>query len=122
MSRAVSNSRLPFWALRSLAVVIILCGLIMAAGGAWLISLDGPWYYLANGAGLIAAGAFLYAQRLAGVALYWIAFIASIAWTVSEVGVDLQLILPRISALGVLGLLTLLFIPMLNRGGPQRPT
>lgn len=122
MSRAVSNSRLAYWALKSLAVAVILCGLIMAAGGIWLMTLGGPWYYFANGACLIVSGALLYAQRVAGVALYWLAFIASVAWTVSEVGGNLQLIIPRTSALGLLGLLTLLFIPMLNRGGPQRRT
>lgn len=122
MSRFVFEGRLAYWTLRVLAIVVTLCGVIMATGGIWLMTLGGPWYYFANGACLIVSGALLYAQRITGLALYWLAFIASVAWTISEVGLHLQLIIPRISYLGVLGLLALLFIPMLNRGGSHRPT
>lgn len=121
MSRAVSPYRLDLdpWII---AVAVIRCGLIMAARGCladqlnWILVLPRKWsrphrgWYLSIRAALYGSRAEL------------IAFIASVAWTFSKAGVDLQLIISRITALGVFGLLTLLFIPKLNRGGPQRRT
>ena len=41
------------------AIITGLTGLVLAGGGAWLLSLGGSWYYLVAGIGLVASAYFL---------------------------------------------------------------
>lgn len=40
-------------------LIVGISGLILAIGGAWLLSLGGSWYYLVTGIGLVLSAAFL---------------------------------------------------------------
>ena len=77
----------------------------LAAGGLWLITLGGSWYYLLAGAGMLASGVLLFLQRLSGVWLYWLVFIGTLIWALWEVGLDPWALLPRVLALAVIALL-----------------
>ena len=58
------------WWAGSVGLVLLLIGLVLAAGGAWLIALGGSWYYLPAGLGLILAGALMMSQRRSGALVY----------------------------------------------------
>lgn len=104
-----------YWALKIFALIVALFGLALAAGGLWLITLGGSWYYLLAGAGMLASGVLLFLQRLSGVWLYWLVFIGTLAWALWEVGLDPWALLPRVLALAVIALLSLAFVPWLRR-------
>lgn len=104
-----------YWALKVFAAIVALFGLALAAGGVWLITLGGSWYYLIAGAGMLIAGVLLFMQRISGVWLYWAVFLATVVWAVWEVGLDPWALIPRLVALAVIALLTLAFIPVLRR-------
>ncbi|WIX02380.1 glucose dehydrogenase [Pseudomonas sp. AR5] len=104
-----------YWALKLFALIVALFGLALAAGGFWLITLGGSWYYLLAGAGMLASGVLLFLQRLSGVWLYWLVFIGTLVWALWEVGLDPWALLPRVLALAVIALLSLAFVPWLRR-------
>nr|WP_249330116.1 glucose dehydrogenase [Stutzerimonas balearica] len=97
------------------ALIVALFGLALAAGGLWLITLGGSWYYLLAGAGMLASGVLLFLQRLSGVWLYWLVFLGTVGWALWEVGLDPWALLPRVLALAVIALLSLAFVPWLRR-------
>jgi len=103
-----------YWALKIFALIVALFGLALAAGGVWLISLGGSWYYLIAGAGMLVSGVLLFMQRISGVLLYWLVFIGTLIWAIWEVGLDPWALVPRLVALAVIALLTLAFIPVLR--------
>ena len=45
--------------LRFIGIVVIIAGLYLAGGGAWLAGLGGSWYYLLAGLVLLASGALI---------------------------------------------------------------
>ena len=104
-----------YWALKIFALIVALFGLALAAGGLWLITLGGSWYYLLAGAGMLASGVLLFLQRLSGVWLYWLVFIGTLIWALGEVGLDPWALLPRVLALALIALLSLAFVPWLRR-------
>jgi len=104
-----------YWALKIFALIVALFGLALAAGGLWLITLGGSWYYLLAGASMLASGVLLFLQRLSGVWLYWLVFIGTLVWALWEVGLDPWALLPRVLALAVIALLSLAFVPWLRR-------
>lgn len=88
------------------AVIVVtgLSGAALAAGGAWLITLHGSPYYLIAGAALIVTAALLGRRSAAGPWLYAVTFLATVAWSLFEVGLDGWALMPRLVYLGVLGL------------------
>ena len=115
MSESPHAHGFAYWALKVFAVIVALFGLALAAGGVWLISLGGSWYYLIAGAGMLVSGVLLFMQRISGVWLYWLVFVGTIIWALWEVGLDAWALLPRLLALAVIALLTLAFVPALRR-------
>jgi len=96
-----------------LALLVLLCALVCIAGGAWLGFLGGSWFYLLLGLVLVAAGGLLLAGRAVGLMVYAVALLATLAWSVWEVGFDWWALAPRGGLLVGLGLL--LLIPSVRR-------
>ena len=96
-----------------LALLVLLCALVCIAGGAWLGFLGGSWFYLLLGLVLVAAGCLLLAGRAVGLMVYAVALLATLAWSVWEVGFDWWALAPRGGLLVGLGLL--LLIPSVRR-------
>lgn len=90
---------------RVLAVVLMLSGLALASGGAWLIALHGSPYYLAAGLAALASGALLWRGR--GAALWVFAgwLLATLAWALWESGLDWWPLAARLDLPFVLGVL-----------------
>jgi quinoprotein glucose dehydrogenase len=99
---------------RVAGIVLLLLGLALAAGGAWLVALAGSWYYACAGLAIAVAGALLLARRAAGLWLFALVLAASAAWAVAEAGFEGWRLLPRLDVWLALGVLLLL--PWVQRG------
>ncbi len=102
------------WAVTILGVVLILLGITLAAGGVWLITLDGSWYYALAGLGLVVSGWLLLQLSMAGVWLYLLTYALTLLWAVWEVGWAPWPLVPRVVAPTILLILVLLAIPVLS--------
>jgi len=91
-----------------LSFLLALIGVALLAGDVWLAALGGSWFYIVLGAAVAVSGALLLQRRSARLALYGATLIASLAWSVWEVGFDRWVLSARGSLLIVLGLLLLL--------------
>lgn len=104
----------PSFLRRALAAVIVLCGLALAGGGAWLAVLGGSWYYLIAGAVLLLDGALLWKARASAWWLFAGVAFATLAWALWESGLDWWPLAARLDLLFILGVLMLL--PAVARG------
>ena len=103
------------WAVMVLGWVCIIFGLVIAAGGIWLLMLGGSWYYALAGIGLIATGVLLNAHNMAAVWVYLVVWLGTVAWAWWEVGADWWAQVPRLVAPTLILVLVLLCIPALLR-------
>jgi quinoprotein glucose dehydrogenase len=85
------------------AVVCVLLGLLVAAGGAWLWMRDGSPYYLPAGLAVLATGVLLPWRPRVARWLYALFLVATLAWAVGEVGWDWWQLLPRLDLWWLLG-------------------
>lgn len=88
--------------------VFLLIGLVLAGGGAWLVSLGGSWFYLGAGIGFIATALLLWMQRPAALWVYALLLLATLAWSLWEVGLDWWPMATRLGLPFLLGLWLLL--------------
>src|SRR5687768_11256054 len=89
---------------RVFAVILILIGLVLAIGGVQLVSLGGSFYYVLAGFTLLASGVLLWRRDRRGSLLYGVLLIATLLWSLYEVGTDLWALAPRLLALLVIGM------------------
>ncbi|PTQ09421.1 membrane-bound PQQ-dependent dehydrogenase, glucose/quinate/shikimate family [Sphingomonas oleivorans] len=82
-------------AVRVTAVILLLIGLWLVAGGIWLAALGGSIYYLLAGLGYGVTGLLLYRGRTAALWLYALLLAATLAWALWEVGLDWWALIPR---------------------------
>jgi hypothetical protein len=54
------------WLARILGAVLVLIGVVLIVGGAWLVALLGSPYYVLAGLGLLASGGLLVLRRITG--------------------------------------------------------
>ncbi len=98
-------------ALLIFGVILVLLALPLIVGGVKLIALGGSWYYLLAGAGLLVSG-YLFARRnTASVAVFALVVIATIIWSLIEVGLNFWTLVPRLSGVLVLSVPALLLAP-----------
>lgn len=101
------------------SLVLFIIGLVLGAGGLWLASLGGSWYYIVVGLAFLVAAWLLYRRRSMALWLYAAIVIGTLAWAVWEIGFDWWELGPRggIIVLVALWLLT----PWARRGvvGPD---
>ena len=77
-------------------IVFILLGLILAGGGIWLLTLDGSWYYILAGLGMIVAGALVFKGRRTARSFLAFLLAATLIWSIFEVKFDWWQLLPRL--------------------------
>ena len=102
-------------AVRILAGLLIIIGLVLAIGGGWLLSLGGSFYYLLAGLGLIASGVMLWRLTLLGAWIYVGVFVLTVLWALWEVGLNGWALVPRVFAPAVLLVLVIAAFPVLDR-------
>lgn len=98
---------------RLLAAVLLLIGIIVAAGGAWLAILGGSVYYLLGGIAVILSALALWMRRPVAGWLYGVFLLATLAWALAEAGTNGWALAPRLIAPAVLGLM--FFLPAIQR-------
>lgn len=110
------------WPATALGVLLALVGLALAGGGAVLAARAGSPYYLAMGLAVLASGVLLARGSAWAVGLYVLAFAATAAWALWEVGLDFWPLHARLFSFACLLLLVLLVQPGLRRraGLPPR--
>src|SRR6202012_299791 len=91
-------------------------GLGMALPGLYLVSLGGSPYYAVAGLLILISAFFVLHGNRAGVQLFWLVYLATIVWSVWEVGLDGWALMPRLIYLTVAAL-WLLFVA---RGDTER--
>jgi quinoprotein glucose dehydrogenase len=94
--------RIVAWAL---IVILALMGAGLSGGGAVLIRGGGSPYYLVAGIALLACAFALVRRSGAAILIYAGLLIATLIWSLWEVGLDGWQLAPRLIALAVIGLL-----------------
>lgn len=97
-----------------IGAVLLIIGLVLALGGAWLAWLGGSPFYVLAGAGLIVSGVLLVRARLLGVWLYGATWLLSLVWGLAEAGLDVWGLIPFVVGPTVLLVLVLLALPRLG--------
>ena len=110
---------LGFWWTMFVGAVLLVFGLPIVAGGLWLITLGGSWYYLPAGIGLLLTAWFLFQRRLNALWIYVVTYVATLVWALWEVGLDGWAQVPRLLAPTIVLILVLTTVPML-RGSVRR--
>ena len=95
-----ANHRPPY----VFAIIVMLLGAALSIGGVQLAAMDGSWYYVIAGLGLIVSGVLLWRRDLWGARTYGLVLLGTLLWGLWEVGLDLWALMPRLLALSVIGL------------------
>lgn len=96
-----------------LAVLLVLLGLVLMAGGVRLLMLGGSPYYLCAGLLLLIGGILGFLGRGAALWLYAAFLLGTLAWSLAEAGLRFWPLLPRLAGPAVLALV--LAIPFVRR-------
>ncbi|MDQ8035606.1 MAG: membrane-bound PQQ-dependent dehydrogenase, glucose/quinate/shikimate family [Bordetella sp.] len=110
-------ARWPVWIV---AALVLLFGLGYVAGGVYLATLGGSWYFMLAGVGLIASAILMWRGRVVGAWLYALTFVLSAAWAWVDAGLVFWPQISRMYALLVLSLLVALAYPTLRRLSGRR--
>ena len=86
------------------AIVIALMGLVLLAGGIWLVALGGSPYYLIAGVALLITAWLLATRRAEALWVYAALLLGTMIWAVWEVGLDFWSLAPRGDILVPLGI------------------
>lgn len=119
MTRIEKSGGLGGMAVRILAALFVMIGLVLTTGGGVLLSLGGSPYYLLAGLGLITSGVMLWRLSLLGAWIYIGVFVLTVLWALWEVGLNGWALVPRVVAPAVLLALVIAAFPVLDtrRGG-----
>ncbi|TCQ15927.1 membrane-bound PQQ-dependent dehydrogenase, glucose/quinate/shikimate family [Rhizobium sp. PP-CC-3G-465] len=105
-----STSRIAIWFRRLYSAVLLVIGIALICGGVLLISEGGSPYYCITGLAVVASGAFLWRGDRRGAWFYCAMLVATVAWSIWEVGFEPWELVPRLVAPFVLGF-GILFVP-----------
>lgn len=97
---------------RDTALIVAMClnalfGIVLLAGGGWLISLGGSWYYAIAGIALLITALLLFRRNAAALWLYAALVLATLVWALWESGLDWWPLAARGDVLFLLGLFML---------------
>ncbi|NKF20980.1 membrane-bound PQQ-dependent dehydrogenase, glucose/quinate/shikimate family [Solimonas marina] len=101
-------------------LLIFLMGLALGAGGIWLVSLGGSWYYVIAGLGMMISGVLLMRRHRAGAWVYWLVLLGTVGWSAWESGLDYWRWVPRLGLILALGIVVALIAPWLRNGPSVR--
>ncbi len=108
------QSRVGYWWTVAFGAVLAILGLLIGAGGAWLLALGGSWYYLVAGTGLIVAGVLMIRRDMNSVWVYAATWLFTLVWAYWEAGTNVWALVPRLVAPSILLIFVLFTIPALS--------
>ncbi|WP_315923816.1 glucose/quinate/shikimate family membrane-bound PQQ-dependent dehydrogenase [Mesorhizobium sp. SP-1A] len=76
-------------------IVLVLFGLYLGIGGAWLMAVGGSWYYLIAGIALLVNAWLLYRRSMSALWVFAAIVLATLVWAVWEAGFDWWSLAPR---------------------------
>ena len=97
-----------------LAGLMLLIGLAVGGLGFKLVTVGGSGYFLIMGVVMVIAAILIFLNRSSGIALYGIAFIASLFWAVGDAGWDFWPLFSRLFTFAVLAFLCAIVWPFLR--------
>lgn len=100
-----------FWIV---GVIFAAIGLILLGGGIWLAALGGSLYYVIIGVVLIITAILVIRGNMAGVWLYFGAFLGTLIWALWEVGLNIWPLVPRLTGPFVLLLVIIAISPYMS--------
>jgi hypothetical protein len=112
------ESMLSQWTRRCYAVLLLLIGCALLAGGVTLLMYGGSAYYLTSGAAIGVSGALIWRKQRWGMIIYSSMLVATVAWAIWDIGFDGWGLIARLGALFALAL-PLLLPPMRCSDGPS---
>lgn len=95
--------------------LLLLQGLALTAGGAYLAWLSGSWYFLLMGCAMLASGSLMLGRKPSSAWVFGAALILTVVWALADVGWDFWPLVSRLMAFGVSGLLVTLVYPAVSR-------
>src|SRR5258707_7860218 len=104
----INEGALSRWTRRCYAVLLVLVGAAMLAGGVALVAYGGSFYYFIAGVLLGSSGILIWRRDRRGVWLYSVILAGTLAWAIWEVGLEPWGLVVRLAAPLVLGLPLLL--------------
>jgi len=104
----INEGALSRWTRRSYAVLLLLVGAAILAGGVMLVAYRGSLYYLTAGLVLGSSGILIWRRDRRGVWFYGAVLAGTLAWAIWEVGFEPWGLVVRLAAPLVLGLPLLL--------------
>ncbi|EJU09248.1 pyrroloquinoline-quinone-dependent quinate dehydrogenase [Sphingomonas sp. LH128] len=104
-----------------LGIVILAAGLFFVVGGARLVSLGGSFYFLLAGLALVVSGFLIARRRPTGGVLFGAVFLATILWSLWEVGFAFWPLISRLLALGVGMTVVALSLPLMRKAQGMVP-
>lgn len=104
-------------------IFLLILGLALAGGGAYLISLGGSWFYLPAGLAIAACGVGFFRAKAWTFYLSLALLVCSLIWAFAEVGTDFWQLVPRTVAFLVVFILAAICSPVLTNkaGRPALP-
>ncbi|MCK1462989.1 membrane-bound PQQ-dependent dehydrogenase, glucose/quinate/shikimate family [Bradyrhizobium sp. 2] len=104
----------------ALAGILVLAGLVLGFGGIWLLMTGGSVFYLVQGVAFIATGVLLWSRSPLTLWAYALLLLLTLAWALTEVGLDWWQLMPRGDFAVALGIV--LVLPWIARAVPLRQT
>jgi quinoprotein glucose dehydrogenase len=92
-------------------LLLLITGLGLALPGLYLVTLGGSLYYAVAGVLILISAFLVLRRRVWGVCLYWAVLLATIVWSLWEVGLDGWALMPRLVFLSVGALWLLWLVP-----------
>ncbi|KGT90302.1 glucose dehydrogenase [Erwinia typographi] len=99
------------------AVFAVISGLYLLIGGIWLAKIGGSFYYIIAGVIELVVAWLLFRRRSSALLLYAVFLLATLIWSLWEVGSDFWALTPRLDVTFFLGLW--LILPFVYRGLTQ---
>ena len=119
MSTVLAPSPAPVpWLARVLGAALLILGFVMLAAGGLLASLGGSWYYALSGLAWAVIGALMWGRLREAVFGYALYFLATLVWSLWEVGLDWWPLAARIGVPFVIGAVLLALVPTMRRHLP----
>ncbi|TXD95906.1 hypothetical protein FUT87_06335, partial [Mitsuaria sp. TWR114] len=110
------------WLARVLGVVLLILGFVMLAAGGLLASLGGSWFYALSGLAWALIGALMWGRLREAVLGYALYFLATLAWSLWEAGLDWWPLGARLGVPFALGAVLLALVPFSQVDGIDVPS